>query len=178
MIISGQICGSKLQRVFTLGYGCWPPKSERDTRMAQKWPISGLFSHFLGPTWGGGCCFFGDSGVFGLCTRFAGFENNATLDKTEKHCRPQSRPKIGSKVTKNRILSLFRLFFVTCKMIENWGVCTGPASSQRRIATQNPLKLANHLLKGESTHIRSDFSPSGESVGLMLGAGDQRSQQP
>ena len=26
VIISGQICGSKLKKVFTLGDGCWPPK--------------------------------------------------------------------------------------------------------------------------------------------------------
>ena len=26
VMISGQICGSKLQRVFTLGDGCWLPK--------------------------------------------------------------------------------------------------------------------------------------------------------
>ena len=28
VIIFGQICGSKLQRVFTLGDGCWLPKSD------------------------------------------------------------------------------------------------------------------------------------------------------
>ena len=28
MIISGQICGSKLQRVFTLGDGRWPPRKD------------------------------------------------------------------------------------------------------------------------------------------------------
>ena len=28
VIISGQICGSKLQRVFTLGDGCWLPTKD------------------------------------------------------------------------------------------------------------------------------------------------------
>ena len=53
------------------------------------------------------------------------FENNATLYRTEKYCRPQNRPKIGEKVTKNRNLALFRLFFVTFKMIVKWGSVGG-----------------------------------------------------
>ena len=38
-------------------------------------------------------------------------ENKATLYRTEKHFPPQNRPKIGEKVTKNRILALFGLLF-------------------------------------------------------------------
>ena len=34
----------------------------------------------------------------------------ATKYRTEEHCRPQNRPKIGEKVTKNRILALCHLF--------------------------------------------------------------------
>ena len=40
-----------------------------------------------------------------------GFENSATLHRTEEHCRPQNRPRIGKKMTKNRISALFGLFF-------------------------------------------------------------------
>ena len=59
---------------------------------------------------------------FGVCSSF---ENNATLYRTEKHCRHQNRPKIGKKMTKNRILALFGQFFVTFKMIDNWGSVGG-----------------------------------------------------
>ena len=50
-------------------------------------------------------------------------ENNATLYRTQKHCRAQNRPKIGEEGTKNRIWALFRL-----------KVYRGPAGSQ--IATK------------------------------------------
>ena len=76
--------------------------------------------------------FFSIFGPLGtLCDTF--FENNATLYRTEKRCRPQNRPKIGERVTKNSILALFG-FSVSLKMIEKLGVCRGPASSQHFLA--------------------------------------------
>ena len=56
------------------------------------------------------------------CLKYPKVENDASLYGTD---RPQNRPKIGKKGTKNWILALFGLFLVTFKMIENWGSVGG-----------------------------------------------------
>ena len=52
MIISGQICGSKLQRVFTLGDRCWLPiqisRSDFGSTDSYSW-AAGFFSRILTP---------------------------------------------------------------------------------------------------------------------------------
>ena len=58
------------------------------------------------------------------------FENNATLYRTEKHCRPQNRPKIGEKVQKIGFWH-FSAYVVSRSRWLKFGVCSrGPASSQ------------------------------------------------
>ena len=70
-------------------------------------------------------------------------ENNATLYRTRKHCRPQNRLKRGEKATKNMILALFRLFFVAFKMIENWGSVGG----RRVLKMRTPPPQKYHLIR-------------------------------
>ena len=110
----------------------------------------------------------------------ANFENSATLYRTEKHCRPQNRPKIGEQVTKSRILALFRLLFVTFKMIVNWGSVGG-----RRVLNANHSKqsgvreLTWNLVREPSfeSHIYRSSKP--ERVGeLTAGLLPQNSRIP
>ena len=59
MEISSQICSSKLQKVFTLGDGCWLPISGpalRDTaRLSQRYPPIARYGVFRVTTWPIGC---------------------------------------------------------------------------------------------------------------------------
>ena len=48
VIISGQIWGSKLQRVFTLGDGCWLPIGELPDYLSNLCPPKHLLHDFLG----------------------------------------------------------------------------------------------------------------------------------
>ena len=49
----------------------------------------------------------------------AHFENNATLYRTEKHCRPQNGPKLGEKVTKQLGFPVACKVPVACADFEN-----------------------------------------------------------
>ena len=87
--------------------------------------------------WEGGVLAIQKYGIQWGCVWHKSLENNATLYRTEKPCRPQNRPKIGEKVNKKLDFGAFwPIFCVTFKRIENWGPVGG-----RRVLNKSPLSL-------------------------------------
>ena len=64
-------------------------------------------------------------------------------------------------MTKNRILALFGLFFVTFKMIENWGLQgAGEFSTQCHVSTMPAPRLHTvDILRKSQTHVNCLVAP-------------------